>query len=109
MVTIQVDNLINFVADIFAHSDSSTEEAKRIATYLTTANLTGHDSHGVIRVPVYIRWKKMGSIVPNQTPKSWSIRLRWRWSTASSVTARPSRPMPSGSASRSAGRRALPR
>ena len=47
--------------------NSSPEEARRIATYLTTANLTGHDSHGVIRVPVYIRWKKMGSIVPNQT------------------------------------------
>ena len=43
------------------------DEAKRIATYLTTANLTGHDSHGVIRVPVYVRWKKMGSVVPNQT------------------------------------------
>ena len=47
--------------------DSSAEEARRIATYLTTANLTGHDSHGVIRVPVYIRWKKMGAVVPNQT------------------------------------------
>src|SRR3979411_1922879 len=67
MVTIQVENLINFVAEVFAHSDSSPEEAKRIATYLTTANLTGHDSHGVIRVPVYIRWKKMGSVVPDQT------------------------------------------
>jgi LDH2 family malate/lactate/ureidoglycolate dehydrogenase len=51
MVTIQVENLINFVAEVFAHSDSSPEEAKRIARYLTTANLTGHDSHGVIRVP----------------------------------------------------------
>ena len=67
MVTIKVENLIDFVADVFAHADSSAEEARRIATYLTTANLTGHDSHGVIRVPVYIRWKKMGSIVPNQT------------------------------------------
>src|SRR3954464_1894533 len=67
MVTIQVENLINFVAEVFAHSDSSPEEARRIATYLTTANLTGHDSHGVIRVPVYIRWKKMGSVVPDQT------------------------------------------
>ena len=66
MVTIKVENLINFVADIFSHAESSPEEAKRIATYLTTANLTGHDSHGVIRVPVYIRWKKMGSIVPDQ-------------------------------------------
>src|SRR5712671_5335878 len=67
MVTIQVQNLVNFVAEVFARSESSPEEARRIATYLTTANLTGHDSHGVIRVPVYIRWKKMGSVVPDQT------------------------------------------
>src|SRR5438477_7054778 len=67
MVTIKVENLIDFVADVFAHAESSPEEARRIATYLTTANLTGHDSHGVIRVPVYIRWKKLGSVVPDQT------------------------------------------
>src|ERR1041384_2041522 len=66
MVTIQVDKLIDFVSEVFTHSESSPEEARRIATYLTTANLTGHDSHGVIRVPVYIRWKKMGSAVPDQ-------------------------------------------
>jgi hydroxycarboxylate dehydrogenase B len=67
MVTIQVENLVNFVTEVFNHADSSPEEARRIATYLTTANLTGHDSHGVIRVPVYIRWKKMGSVIPNQS------------------------------------------
>jgi uncharacterized oxidoreductase len=67
MVIIKVENLIDFVADVFTHAESSPEEARRIATYLTTANLTGHDSHGVIRVPVYIRWKKIGSVVPNQT------------------------------------------
>ncbi len=67
MVTLQVNRLIDFVADVFAHAGSSAEEARRIATYLTTANLTGHDSHGVIRVPVYIRWKNSGMIVPNQT------------------------------------------
>src|SRR5258708_6985542 len=67
MVTIKVQNLVDFVAEVFTHSESSPEEARRIATYLTTANLTGHDSHGVIRVPVYIRWKKIGSVVPDQT------------------------------------------
>jgi hydroxycarboxylate dehydrogenase B len=67
MVIIKVENLIDFVADVFTHAESSPEEARRIATYLATANLTGHDSHGVIRVPVYIRWKKIGSVVPNQT------------------------------------------
>src|SRR6185436_11153138 len=69
MVTIQLNNLIDFVAEVFSHSESSPEEARRIATYLTTANLTGHDSHGVIRVPVYIRWKKTGNVGPNQTPE----------------------------------------
>jgi hydroxycarboxylate dehydrogenase B len=69
MVTIKVENLIDFVADVFGHTESSPEEARRIATYLTTANLTGHDSHGVIRVPVYVRWKKTGAVVPNQTPE----------------------------------------
>src|ERR1700752_1729098 len=70
MVTIKVNNLIDFVTDVFSHAESSAEEAKRIATYLTTANLTGHDSHGVIRVPVYMRWKKMGWLVPNQPPET---------------------------------------
>jgi hydroxycarboxylate dehydrogenase B len=69
MVTIKVENLIDFVADVFGHTESLPEEARRIATYLTTANLTGHDSHGVIRVPVYVRWKKTGAVVPNQTPE----------------------------------------
>ena len=67
MVTIQVSNLIDFVAEVFDRSESSPEEARRIATYLTTANLTGHDSHGVIRVPLYVQWKKMGSVIPDQT------------------------------------------
>src|SRR5258707_13743180 len=67
MVTFQFQRLIDFVAEVFARSDSSPEGARRSRTYLTTANPTGHDSHGVIRVPVYIRWKKMGSVVPDQT------------------------------------------
>src|SRR5919206_4593179 len=55
MVTIKVNNLIDFVAEVFSHAESSPEEARRIATYLTSANLTGHDSHGVIRVPRYVK------------------------------------------------------
>src|SRR6201992_1806791 len=69
MVTIKVENLIDLCPAVCAHADSCAEEARRIATYLTTANLTGHDSHGVIRVPVYVRWQKMGTVVPNQTPE----------------------------------------
>src|SRR6266851_2282767 len=109
MVTIKVQNLINFVAEVFAHSESSAEEARRIATYLTTANLTGHDSHGVIRVPVYIRWKKMGSVVPDQTVElvvdtpSLAV-VDGKFGYGQTVAPRPSR-----SASKNARRRALPR
>ena len=82
MVTIKVNNLIDFVADVFSHAESSAEEARRIATYLTTANLTGHDSHGVIRVPVYVRWKKTGNVVPNQTAgdrRRYAVARGGRW------------------------------
>ncbi|ABD87258.1 malate/lactate/ureidoglycolate dehydrogenase [Rhodopseudomonas palustris] len=67
MVIIQAEKLIDFVAEVFVRAESSEAEARRIASYLTTANLTGHDSHGVIRVPVYIRWKEEGAVVPNQS------------------------------------------
>src|SRR3979490_3262503 len=67
MVTLQVQKLIDFVAEVFTHSDSSPEEARRIATYLTGANLTGHDSHGVIRVPRYVKSAVEGVIKTDQT------------------------------------------
>ena len=90
MVTIQLNNLIDFVAEVFSHSESSPEEARRIATYLTTANLTGHDSHGVIRVPVYIRWKKTGNCRSQPDPRDRGrIPPSSPWSTVSSAMARP--------------------
>ena len=33
MVTIKVENLIDFVADVFGHAGFFTKEARRIATY----------------------------------------------------------------------------
>lgn len=59
--------LTTLVADVFAHVGSSPEEARRVATSLVGANLSGHDSHGVIRVPRYVDWVRTGDIVPNQT------------------------------------------
>src|SRR5262249_37696336 len=51
---------------IFAAVGSSDHEAERIGHYLVEANLAGHDSHGVIRVPYYIEWVKVGKVLPNQ-------------------------------------------
>ncbi|SED97399.1 uncharacterized oxidoreductase [Rhizobiales bacterium GAS191] len=69
MITIPHDRLRELVAQIFATAGSSPAEAQRVATYLVGANLAGHDSHGVIRVPVYLRWLKEGQTVQDQSIK----------------------------------------
>jgi uncharacterized oxidoreductase len=51
---IRHDTLTTLVRDIFAAQGCSAAESGRIAQYLVAANLTGHDSHGVIRVPRYV-------------------------------------------------------
>ncbi|KAB2872024.1 MAG: malate/lactate/ureidoglycolate dehydrogenase [Bauldia sp.] len=62
MVTIKADRLADLVRDIFLAAGCSREEAGRIGKYLVEANLTGHDSHGVQRVPRYLQWKREGFI-----------------------------------------------
>ena len=64
---IQVAPLRSMVADIFAKAGCSRGESERIARHLASANLTGHDSHGVIRVPRYISWLKSGNLRAGQT------------------------------------------
>ncbi len=69
IVTIEARKLEPFVADIFAKAGCSRAEADRIGHYLTIANLTGHDSHGVQRVPRYLQWKEEGVFIADRTVK----------------------------------------
>jgi uncharacterized oxidoreductase len=68
-VTINVPaaDLVALCTDIFARVGCHADEARRIAVSLVGANLAGHDSHGVIRVPRYVDWVRSGDLVPNQT------------------------------------------
>src|SRR5260370_39028226 len=59
------DRLKQFTSAVFAAVGCSEHEAERIGHYLVGANLAGHDSHGVIRVPFYVEWAKAGKVVPN--------------------------------------------
>src|SRR2546422_7315441 len=63
------DRLKNLVSTIFAAAGCRPPENERIAHYLVEANLVGHDSHGVIRVPSYIDWLRAGKVVANRTLK----------------------------------------
>jgi uncharacterized oxidoreductase len=65
-VLIPVPKLEALVADIFKASGCDPAEALRISTHLLGANLAGHDSHGVVRVPRYVEWQQAGYIVAGQ-------------------------------------------
>lgn len=61
--TIAADTLQGVVADIFDAAGCKRDEADRIGRYLLSANLAGHDSHGVIRTPRYVQWLQEGKVL----------------------------------------------
>jgi hydroxycarboxylate dehydrogenase B len=65
-MNLKADKLEALVADIFAHAESSIDEAKTVARHLVGANLVGHDSHGVIRVSRYVTYWREGKVRANQ-------------------------------------------
>src|SRR6267154_3782553 len=54
------------IESIFAAAGCEPREAQVIARRLVGANLVGHDSHGVIQVPTYLKWIREGKVRPNQ-------------------------------------------
>ena len=52
---------------IFSAIGCDDTEAWNISRLLVRANLTGHDSHGVIRISQYIEFWRKGDVIPNQT------------------------------------------
>ena len=67
MALIPVKGLTRLVSEAFRAIGCHDAEADRIGHYLVSANLCGHDSHGVIRVPRYLQWVRAGGVKPNQT------------------------------------------
>ena len=75
---------------IFAAMGAPDGDAAWIASLLVRANLRGHDSHGVIRIPQYWQWVKKGEVDPKspvtvaaETPAAASARgwpgAGWSW------------------------------
>ncbi len=61
-VTVPVETLQAFITRIFAGAGCAPDEAERTTRHLLSANLTGHDSHGIIRVPRYCDWLRDGMV-----------------------------------------------
>src|ERR671938_2083630 len=56
-------------ARIFGAVGAPAEIAARVAHSLVDANLAGHDSHGVIRIPSYVRAVRAGEVIPQASPE----------------------------------------
>jgi uncharacterized oxidoreductase len=58
------DTLFAFARSLFEAGGVPAEEARVVAHSLVDANLCGHDSHGVIRIPQYLRAISDGLLQP---------------------------------------------
>ena len=67
--TVKAASLIRAIEAVVAAGGSDAREAKIVAENLVTANLTGHDSHGVGMIPRYVESLLEGGLVVNQHPK----------------------------------------
>jgi len=66
-VTIAAEALRGLIVAIFNAAGCADDEAARIAHYLVKANLSGHDSHGVVRVARYVRMLREGEVFAGRT------------------------------------------
>jgi uncharacterized oxidoreductase len=69
MPVLTKDVLERLTGTIFRTAGAPGDLADRVAEVLVENNLAGHDSHGVLRIPEYIRSIRAGEIVPTARPE----------------------------------------
>lgn len=62
--TFHSESLLPFIRQLFEASGASPEEAGIVAGSLVLSNLCGHDSHGIIRIPQYLKMVRAGQLRP---------------------------------------------
>lgn len=78
------DNVEQIAAKLLTAAGAPAAEAAIVARHCVGANLTGHDSHGIIQIPNYIRRIELGHIVPgaeiatlSDTPTTTVVDGNW--------------------------------
>ncbi len=64
MPTFRAEQLKTLTASIFHSLGAPLDDANLVSELLVEANLSGFDSHGVIRLPIYARGIKQGAVQP---------------------------------------------
>ena len=60
--------IVDITGALLQKCGASESHAAIVAEHLADSNLTGHDSHGFIRVMQYLREISDGVIIPNAEP-----------------------------------------
>jgi LDH2 family malate/lactate/ureidoglycolate dehydrogenase len=68
MPTISVDALTQFARKVYEAAGTPSAIAQTVAKHQVTANLVGHDSHGVQLLPTYVERIDKGHIKPTMEP-----------------------------------------
>ena len=84
MPTLTVSPLTEFVVSLFQKAGVPNADASCVARHLVVANLCGHDSHGVMRVPQYLQFLREGKYRANvplttlsETPAVFAADANW--------------------------------
>ena len=68
MPSIKAERLTEVAMAIFTAAGATRENAEGVVSSLIDANLTGHDSHGVLRIPYYVKEIQEGKLDPKASP-----------------------------------------
>lgn len=84
MPTFSADDLTRFAADLLTTGGLSPAEVRTVAGALVGANLRGYDSHGLMRIPQYLKQVEKGEIRPgaefevlHETPSLMTADAHW--------------------------------
>ena len=69
MPTLPAAELTAFSSAVFVAAGARDEDAQIVSESLVGANLVGHDSHGVMRLPFYVEWMEKGWVNTQATFK----------------------------------------
>ena len=68
MPDIAAETLHRFACELLEAASAAPESARTVADSLLDANLAGHDSHGVLRLPGYLAGVRNQHVLPAATP-----------------------------------------
>ena len=69
MLTMSAERLRDVTRRVFEAAGTPADLASDMAKILVESNLTGHDSHGIIRIPYYVKQIKEGTLDPKARPE----------------------------------------